>query len=76
MSCHPPRVTWTGKTKNKKNNNNNEEEKKKTEQEKKKEKKKKAVLMQSLTVSVELTALKAYIHYKLTQHTHKTHECV
>ena len=40
MSCHPPRVTWTGKTKNKKNNNNNEEEKKKTEQEKKKEKKK------------------------------------
>ena len=42
MSCHPPRVTWTGKTKNKKNNNNNEEEKKKTEQEKKKEKKRKS----------------------------------
>ena len=39
MSCHPPRVTWTGKTKYKKNSNN-EEEKKKTEQETKKEKKK------------------------------------
>ena len=69
MSCHPPRVTWTGKTKNKKNNNN-EEEKKKTEQEKRKKRRKKTVLMQSLIVSVQLKALKQSIYTLQTYTTH------